>query len=490
MNNLPLALESKDLIGLLLLLTSSAAATAALLLWPRLRAGALFLIAAGLAATTWFDLNIYSAYWYRGTTRGFEVTILDALALGLLFSSLLSPRSEGPRRFWPGSLGFMLIFLGYCAATTVLASPFIFGLYELSKLMRGIVFFLAVALFVRREKDLSVLALALAAAVGIEALMAIRQRVQFGMYRPGGTLGHPNSLSMYLCLTTPVLIAAACSTLPAFVRRVCWLAIVGAALTMVLTLSRAGIPVFVVAAGGCFLWCASWRPKPVHVVLGALAVVALGAFVLKSWPLLQQRFGQSTLREEYIDGDGETRGYYFRQAGVILDRNPFGVGLNNWSYWVSREYGKPLGMTYQDYDDIVYAPPSDLLPFYRYAAPAHNLGVLTAAEVGWAGLALLMLCWLRWLGMGASFLFSRNADPMHRLAVGVFFGMLGVFLHSFTEWTFRQTQIFLLFHVLLGVLAALQAVRRTAAVAEQESEAVEWEEVPVGQVVPAASFRG
>lgn len=496
MNELPIFLESKDLIGLLLFSVGTVAASAALLCWPVLRSAAFFLIVAGLAASNWGDLNIYSAYWYRGTSRGFEISVFDVLALALLFSSWLAPRPGEPGRFWPASLGLMLVFLFYCIGRTLVADPMIFGLFEVTKLVRGIVFFLAAAMFLRNERDLSLLAMALAVAVIVESLLAVRQRVFFGMYRPGGTLDHPNSLSMFLCLVTPVLVAAACSTLGPWVRRCCWLAVMAAAGTMVLTLSRAGLPVFLAVTGAAFVWCASWRPTPGRLVLGLVAMVALGGFVLYSWPLLTQRFGQATLQEEYFDAPGETRGYYFRQAAVILDERPFGVGLNNWSYWVSREYGKPLNMIYQNYDDIVYALPSDLLYMYRYAAPAHNLGVLTAAELGWVGLALMLALWLRWMSMGLSFLFSRRPEAMHRLGVGLAFGMLGVFLHSFTEWTFRQTAIFQMFHVMAGVLASLLALKQIQAATEKDGEEEAepgmletWDAEPIAQPAIVSPLR-
>jgi len=494
MNELPIAIESKDLIGMLLFPALIVAASAALLVWPLLRSAAFFALAAGLVLSSWFDLNIYSAYWYRGSSRGFEISLFDVLAFGLLFSSWLAPRPGEMRRFWPASLGGMLVFLFYCVGNTIASEPAVFGFFEVSKLVRGIVIFLAAAMFVRRERDLSVLALGLAAAVIGESLLAVRERVFFDVYRPTGTLDHSNSLSMFLCLVTPVLIAAACSTLAPAVRRCCWVAVVAAAGAMVLTLSRAGLPIFGAVAGATLAWCISWRPTPGRFALGALALVVLGGVVLKSWPLLTERFGQATLQEEYFDSPGETRGYYFRQAGVILAERPFGVGFNNWSYWVSREYGKAVGMNYENYDDIIYAPPSDLLYMYRYAAPAHNLGVLTAAELGWVGLALLLALWARWLTMGLGFLFSRNPAAMHRLGVGVTFGLLGVFLHSFTEWTFRQTQIFEMFHLLVGVLAALLALKKARAVAvdEEEAEAVtdeDWDLDPVAEPASASPLQ-
>jgi hypothetical protein len=64
--------------------------------------------------------------------------------------------------------------------------------------------------------------------------------------------------------------------------------------------------------------------------------------------------------------------------------------------------------------------------------------------------------------MGFSFLWKRSSDPMHRLGVGIFFGLCGIFLQSITEWTFRQTHIFLTFNLLVGALAGLRYARRRA----------------------------
>jgi hypothetical protein len=64
--------------------------------------------------------------------------------------------------------------------------------------------------------------------------------------------------------------------------------------------------------------------------------------------------------------------------------------------------------------------------------------------------------------MGLRFLFRRKPEAMHRLGVGLFFGVCGIFLHSITEWTFRQPHIFLTFNVLVGTLASLCYAKRHA----------------------------
>jgi hypothetical protein len=488
MNSLPFALETKDLIGLLLLPAGTILITLALLIRPQLRLACLFILAAGLPISGMFDVNIFSAYWYRGTTRGFEVTLFDAMALGLLFSSLISPRGDQRRWYWPASLGLILIYLGYCVVSTLSASPWIFGVFEISKQVRGLVFFLAAALLVRRERDLAVIALGLSVAILAESALAIRERLILDIYRPTGTLSHPNSLSMYFCMTIPVIVAAACSNFAAWIRWTCWAAVLTGACAMLLALSRAGLPIFIVVTGGALAWCSSWRPTPAKFAGGLLAVAVLVAVGIKAWPSIMERYGQATLQEEYFDAQGESRGYYFRQAGLILDEKPFGIGLNNWSYWVSKEYGKGLGMHYENYDGLTYAPPSEIMPMFRFAAPAHNLGVLTVGEIGWAGLGLFTVLWLRWLGMGAGFLFRRQIDVFHRIGVGLCFAVLGVFLHSFTEWTFRQTEIFLTFNLFAGTLAAMISIRREATAAAPvaaEELAAEPEWTPAAPLRPA-----
>jgi hypothetical protein len=144
----------------------------------------------------------------------------------------------------------MLLFLLCAGISVALATPQVFGGYELAKLGRGIAVFLAAAYAVRGEREFGILVLGLSAAVLLQGATAVRQRWFEGVYRATGTLEHANSLSMYLCLVTPVLLAASTSDLPRAVRRASGAAVAVAALTVMLTLSRAGIPAFAVVVAG------------------------------------------------------------------------------------------------------------------------------------------------------------------------------------------------------------------------------------------------
>src|SRR5438874_675921 len=129
-------MPQKDLIALVLLLLALAGGTVVACGFQRLRdfmfMGMIFLA----PMTENYDVNFVSRDFYRGTTRGYEVSFVDVLSLSLLFSALIMPRKGNRRFFWPASLGVMLLFFAYCCFNVGMADPRIFGLFELSKMVR------------------------------------------------------------------------------------------------------------------------------------------------------------------------------------------------------------------------------------------------------------------------------------------------------------------------------------------------------------------
>ncbi len=470
-------METKEIVALLALLVLGGASTLLTTVSQRARDAVFFLLVAGAVLTERMDVNFFGEYWYRGTTRGVEISLLDVLAISLLVGTWLAPRYPGRRAYWPASLGAMLLYFLYCAASLAWSQPRLFGVWELSKVLRGIVVFLAAAQFVRTRREVAILVAALGCAVCLQGAFGLKQRYLGGIYRVGGTLDHANSLSMYLCLVSPVFVAAATSDLPRWLRRFSWLGASVAAVGIMLTISRAGIPIFALVMLGTAAWCVSWRITVKKIAVACAVLLGAGLLVLKSWDLLAYRYGEATLAEEYLDDQSEGRGVYLRWAAAIVEDHFLGVGLNNWSYWVSKVYGPRLGFEYEDYDEIQTQPEKADLPSIRYAAPAHSLAALTVGELGVPGLVLFGLMWLRWFQMGAGFLRRRRSDPMFRLGVGLFFGTCGIFMQSTTEWTYRQTAIFFTFNLMLGALASLCHHRRHETAADEDVAApADWAE--------------
>lgn len=456
-------METKDYVALLLLTAALFGGITVTSVSRRARDAAFFAMIALAVVADRLDVNFFSRYWYRGSTRGVEISFVDIIAMSVFVSSFLFPARGHSRWRWPAGLGMVLLFLFYAFGATLISEPKLFGFFELSKMVRGVIFFLAAAFFVRSERELQIMVLGLCCAACLEGLFVVKQRFLGGMDRVAGTLDHANSLSMYLCLIAPIFVAAINSPLSRFLRWFSAVALASAALAVVLTVSRAGVPIFAFVVIVATLLCMTWRFTIKKVVTVLVVVVGMTVVGFKFWNDLEKRYTESSLSEEYLqEGVIDSRGYYLRLAKLIVAERFFGVGLNNWSHAVSKTYGQQLNTPYADYDNI---PPD--LDYneeinMNFAAPAHNLCALTIGELGVPGLLLFLLLWLRWFQMGAMFLFRRRRTLVHLLAIGLLCGVTGVFLQSLTEWVYRQTPIYLTFHALMGVLASIYALRRKA----------------------------
>jgi hypothetical protein len=410
------------------------------------------------------DLNFASREWYRGTSRGFEVSVLDIIAVSLLVSAILVPRRGEARVYWPAGFGVMLLYLIYAGFNVAVSDPKLFGLFELFKLVRGLVVYLAVAFYLRSERELRLLIFALGLAVCYQALLALKQRYVEGVHRVFGTVDDSNSLSVFLCTTAPIFVAALNCRLPRLLKWLSAAAVVLACVAQVLTISRAGVIIVAVVTFGAAIATVSFRVTTRKVIYAGVVMLAAAGLTAKSWKTLSVRFHESTLQQEYGNKRTLGRGYYIRIAMAIAEEKWFGVGLNNWSYWVSNRYGPKLGYHFVPYKGTDLEP-SDVVPDgsnvdEAQAAPAHSLGALTMGELGWPGFVLFTLVWLRWFQMGANFLWRRTPDPLHRMGVGLFFALCGIFLQSLTEWVFRQSPIYYVIHVLLGALASLYYLKK------------------------------
>jgi len=468
-------MEKKDLIGLVLLLCGAGGGIMLAFLSHRIRDVFFFLMVTLSAVTELVDINFVSRDWYRGTTRGFEVSLVDIISLSLLVSAVLRPRHGEKRWFWPASLGLMLVYFLYAALCVGVADPKIFGLFELSKMVRGLVMFLAVALYLRSERELRLFIWALGTAVCFEGFLALGQRYIYGMHRVSGTVDDSNSLSMYFCTTAPVFVAVITSRFPKALKALGALAIVLAFVGVILTISRAGLIAIFITLIGATMATISYRITFRKALITFVLMLGIAGALGKAWKTVGARFANDSLKNEYSAKHEQNRGYYIRIAAAIAEDSWFGVGPNNWSYWVSNKYGPMLGWHFVPYRGTEKEP-SQLVPAGRdidepQAAPAHSLAALTAGEMGYGGLALLTLLWVRWLLMGASFLLPRTPDPMRRVGVGIFFGMCGTFFQSLTEWVFHQTPIFFTFNILLGVLASLCYLKKRERKQKQMSNA-------------------
>lgn len=408
------------------------------------------------------DLNFLSREWYRGTTRGIEVSWLDLLWI-LLLSSLPWKRH---RPLWVPGLGPMLLFWGYNLLIVIYSEPSIFGVFELSKMFRQICVFMTMAHYVNGDRELLVIGRALVVAVGYEFIFSARSRFFWGVARADGTLGHPNALSMYELMAVPALIALSIANVRQSLRQAFAVAAILGSITVLLTVSRNGI--FSLAIIGAFmaLACGSLRGLTRRHLRLALATAAvLGVFVVVAYRDLQSRFETDAIGKEYSGKVWEGRGAYLVLAKHIVAREPFGCGLNNWSWCASNRYGPLIEQYYVPYTSTEKAPARRRLRRHSHidaqqAAPAHSLYAITLGETGWPGVFLYGIVWLRWFAIAGTFLRARSSVLRYRFGVGVFGALIGALGQSFSEWEVRLTPLAFLLHILLGAASAAHSSSR------------------------------
>jgi O-antigen ligase len=318
--------------------------------------------------------------------------------------------------------------------------------------------FLAVWAFMRSSDQVRLFVWVLVAIVFYEAGVALYDRYILGFHRIIATLPHPNSLSMYCLQIFPFMISVwfANDASPRL-RKFCLVACFLIAGVTILTISRTGFASLVVLTFLSILLNIRNRLTARNIRIIAMILMVGAGMTYKAWDSLSSRYQGFDFSHEYESEQGD-RGKYFRKGWPALKDNPvFGVGLNNWSYWISNRYAAEAG--YHTHDPY---PSVDDPPYYgQQEAPAHNLYLITAVELGWIGLFLLIALFGRWLYISGSGWMKSDGDFLDRVRLGAFLSLCGVLMQSVTEWEFRQTSLFFMGHITMAVATFIYFHKRS-----------------------------
>lgn len=399
------------------------------------------------------DINFLSREWYRGTTRGVEISYLDMLAIIVLTGSYAARYREKVRFTKPPGYKYLKLFFLWSLFTVLLISdPKIFGIFELTKLARGLLIFLAVSVFLRSPEQVRLFVYVLLLIVFYEIAIALNDRYINGIHRVSATFPHPNSFSMYLLQILPIILSICFAPdISSRLKKVCAFASVLIAGGIILTISRTGFAAMIIITFLTILLNIKGRLTAKNIGFLLLVMIVVVAMVIKSWDSIASRFMHYDFENEYLTEEGD-RGKYFRKGLPGLYDNPvFGIGLNNWSYWVSNKYAAIAGYESSYYPSTDF-PPVDL---NRQEAPAHNLFLITAVEIGLVGFVLLLAVFFKFSSLASVSVFSGDGGFYNRLRLGGGLSLFGVFMQSVTEWEFRQTPMFFLGHMIMALIAYL-----------------------------------
>ena len=412
------------------------AMTALAMMSESLRAWLVTLLVFSLVLAGSVSINFMSMELYRGPDRGFEVTLTDLIALALALALLA--RHSGQVQWLPyNSLCLAALFL-WCLVSTASAPQPLFGGFTLFKMLRLYLVYWTLCNCLRTGVPAEAFFRGFVFSALLLTVICLRQKYLMGLYRVHGPFDHSNTIPLFGNLMMPLLLLWGLGDRG--MRQAWFLAALFGALGVVFavlaTQSRAGLAL----SGGALLTClavVNWRSRTSRVTLVSLLVflaMVAGGFDAADTIINRVKTAPKSSAEAREE---------FNQAAAHMARdNLLGVGLNNFSHV----------LTYEDR----YRQYIKVMANEKQAGVAHHMYWLTAAELGWTGLGLLLLVFLRfmwraWRG------FRRDRGLAGLVCLGLLLGHLCLHLSGFFEWALRISPVSYQFVVTAALISGLAA---------------------------------
>ncbi|MGV3526668.1 MAG: O-antigen ligase family protein [Candidatus Sericytochromatia bacterium] len=394
------------------------------------------------------DINFVSMEWYRGTAKGFEISLVDLLALGMLGALWLERRRFKLTPWPPGSTLFWLYFA--CSALSVVnaAEPVFVG-FELFKMLRMYLLFWVFSHWIQHPRELQWFLRGIAVAMLYIFYEMLNQKYRLGMWQAKGPFPHQNSLVMYVNLFNCLLFSYVLNQKRAQVlNSLFWLGLLGVGmLCTVFTFSRGGLMFLALGLGLVFAF--SYTPGQISLRKTAmlmLALLACGAIGWKASDSISERF--ETAPEESM----EVRQVLAIAALRMVADKPLGVGLNQFGLKINPPY--PYG------DHIPRKEVRSEDEEEEKGGLVETVYLMIAAECGWHSLGLYLL--LLWGFCFRAFrLFFKARDPVYKsLALGLAAGLSATYLESCFEWVLKQSNNFYQLMLIFGLILALERLEQ------------------------------
>ncbi len=405
------------------------------------------------------DAAFISWATWPGQTKGVIISLLDAMALGIILASRAKT--------------FTYPFVGIISAYLLSAVLSIFfsnnpqaAFFYVWQLGTMLLVFMAVATVCRREEAPRLIIAGLVCGIALQAGVATSQKLS-GVVQASGTLGHQNLLGM---VTHFVLYPSLALLLASSKNKLPLVGVVSALIVVAFGASRATIGF--AGIGVVMLIGLSMLRKPTarktRAAIAGLVVLAIATPV--AWASLEQRFAISS-----AEGSSEEREAFERAARMILSDHPMGIGANQYVVVANtRGYSEEAGVIWN---------------YSSRSAKVHNAYLLVAAETGYLGLVCFLLFLFVPVIAALRFAWQARGDPRGELALGIGVTMFIVSLHCLYEWVLVTSSVQYMIAINLGMLAGLMLQRkaeRQAAIRERK----QMQETERPKKIPAMARRG
>jgi hypothetical protein len=388
-------------------------------------------------------INFVSREFYRGTSRGFEIGLVD-LAMLIIWQVMkrrndLFPKLEKP----PGTaLYFSFFFFCWVSIINSASGYVVHSYFEIWKMLRMYAYFYVIYNYVNNWEKIEFLMKIIGIIIIYIGVIVLKQKYIDGMYQNAGPFPHQNSLVMYLIVFSSIVFSYLLNRRD--VKFWYWLIVFGmAAISVISTLSRAGMFIFILASA--IVWFYSFVQgftlKKIGITLLLLVIAIAG--VTKAMDSIMERF--ETAPEE----SGLTRIILAKTAVKMANDKLFGIGLNNFGVKVNPPY--EYGIDIYPYLHKGKMPPED---FEERNGLVETAYLSIAAETGWHNLIIYLALLFYFLHMNFSNMKRLRFYPYQFFSIGLMGGLIGIYLESTLEWVLRQTNNFYQLMMMFAIIAA------------------------------------
>jgi O-antigen ligase len=414
-----------------------------------------------LAFTIGLEIDVHIYYTYTDafiSSHGFYISIalipLSALYARWIWQVLMGREHFNFRRV----LLLPLIFFALLAAWSITQAAYPqFTVWELASLVYCLLFYFYMANNLTSREDVRVIVLGLVLSVVAQSLIALAQFATgsslglevFGeakdltaavggltaLSRASGTLGHPNTLAMYLDFLLPMVLGAALIASGLLKRAALFASFFLGIAALLATMSRGGMIVSSILLLVFLLFWAKRAEKFGLITSIVLICVATAALLLLML--------ENPIKTRFVEDPYETA--YIRvplmQVAVrmIEHRFWFGVGLNNYSHVAG------------DYDYTLERVTTE------FPHPVHNMFLLMLGEIGIFGFLAFLVFIVSLLARG--YAISKPWDrELTTYGLGLAMGIAAVMFHGFVDYFYLSKNF--PFWFLAGSIVGIQRLKQ------------------------------
>jgi len=431
------------------------------------------------------SINFASRELYRGTTRGFEVSLADLCAIILIFAMLLWPSQYKITWMPPLSFLFMLFFLfaiiSWFSADYTRFNPFsedptafkrpnlyldpvfetkLYPLFEMSKLLRGYIIFWCSVNFIRDRKAIDCLLYFACIASFYFAGVSLFQRYALGVHRVSA-ISDTNIFNCFVGMIGALVLPFAFETKSTLKSIIFWGASLAGFLSIVLTISRSSLFGYFLALLFSIAFSLYRFKGKKNVLFTVLFGFLCLLVVVKAYQTLFTRF----IELESTSSSLLVRESYSEEAFLMGKEHFFGVGIGNFSAYSASEYANRVGT--------------------EKGALVHNIWWLSLAELGVPGLFSFCMLWAWYYAIFLRAFFSKilkNQNYTYALLIGIFSSLLVLQIQSIFHFSYRFTSIFFLVNILMGltvrIFLEVKNAEKAIKIEEEEDEFSQKKVVP------------